>query len=75
MSVLLFARADDAFTEPGSAEEEERIMGSVFAELGLNVTADMAEAPQQQVNAPVAAAETTSEEKELESRLNNLKRD
>ena len=50
-------------------------MGSVFAELGLNVTADMAEAPQQQVNAPVAAAETTSEEKELESRLNNLKRD
>lgn len=66
---------DDALEEPGSAEEEDRIVGQVMAEIGITMGEDMKEAP---MGNTVAPAEEKKEEtaglSELEERLNNLRR-
>jgi charged multivesicular body protein 2A len=73
---------DDAFEEEGSSAEEERIVGQVLAELGVNVSNAVPEAPSSTVASetkqqavrlgePVSASDPGMTE--LEERLKNLK--
>ncbi len=78
---------DDAMAEEGDEEEQERIVGAVLTELGLNMTDAVPEAPGQIPTQAPATATATSSQKEpaaigadpamsdLEARLNNLRRD
>jgi len=67
---------DDALEEPGSAEEEDRIVGQVMAEIGISMGEDLKEAPVGSTAAAPVEEKTqeTAGLSELEERLNNLRR-
>merc|ERR1719473_2636755 len=71
---------DDAMDDPDDAEEEERIVGQVLEEIGVDMTGLMEGAPTDAVGRPQASgyasasAPAAPAADELEARLNALKK-
>ena len=63
---------EDAMDEEEDEEETEAIVGQVLADIGLDLNDKMVDAPNKQET--VETVEEDSTDKELEARLNNLKR-
>lgn len=56
---------DDAMEEEGTAEDEEAVVGSILAEIGINLTGMVPEAPVGAAAGPVAAEATVDADKTM----------
>eukprot|EP00746_Dinoflagellata_sp_MGD_P165513 gnl/MRDRNA2_/MRDRNA2_94828_c0_seq1.p1 gnl/MRDRNA2_/MRDRNA2_94828_c0~~gnl/MRDRNA2_/MRDRNA2_94828_c0_seq1.p1 ORF type:complete len:214 (-),score=63.96 gnl/MRDRNA2_/MRDRNA2_94828_c0_seq1:481-1122(-) len=73
---LMEQAIDDSMEEGDDAEEEERIVGQVLEEIGVDVTGLMEGAPTEALDRPQsqAVAPAASADDDLEARLNALKK-